>query len=64
MVIDLSSMWLNSFSVPYELSMGGSNEEWAKQYMDLMQMKWERCKKAWKSLQMEVHGCYPQAIAL
>ncbi|XP_062107841.1 uncharacterized protein LOC133818795 isoform X3 [Humulus lupulus] len=55
---------LLSFSVPYGLSMGGSNEQWAKAYLAHMQMKWERCKQAWRSLQMDVSECKPQAIVL
>ncbi|KAK9288439.1 hypothetical protein L1049_016896 [Liquidambar formosana] len=55
---------LMSFSVPYDLSMGGSNEPWAEAFLAHMQAKWERCKQAWRSLQMEVSGCYPQAIVL
>ncbi|GMH28605.1 hypothetical protein Nepgr_030448 [Nepenthes gracilis] len=55
---------LLSFSVPYDLSMEGSNEPWAEAFLLHMQAKWERCKQAWRSLQMEVTQCYPQAIAL
>ncbi|KAF3455693.1 hypothetical protein FNV43_RR00335 [Rhamnella rubrinervis] len=55
---------LLSFTVPYDLSMGGSSEQWAKAYMSYMQVKWERCKRAWRSLHLEVSECYPQAIVL
>lgn len=55
---------LMSFSVPYELSMEGSNEAWAKAFLARMQAKWEKCKQAWGSLEMVVSQCYPQAIAL
>ncbi len=55
---------LNSFSVPYDLSMGGSKEQWAEAFLVHMQEKWERCKPAWRSLEMEVSECYPQAIVL
>lgn len=56
--------WLNSFTVPYDLSMGGSSEKWAKAYMACMQVKWERCRQAWRALHLEVSECYPQAIVL
>ncbi|XP_057460465.1 uncharacterized protein LOC130750954 isoform X2 [Actinidia eriantha] len=55
---------LMSFSVPYDLSMGGSNEPWAEAFLAHMQAKWERCKQVWSSLHMEVSGCYPHAIVL
>ncbi|XP_030969396.1 uncharacterized protein LOC115989716 isoform X1 [Quercus lobata] len=55
---------LLSFSVPYDLSMGGSKEQWAEAFLAHMQEKWERCRPAWSSLQMEVSECYPQAIVL
>ncbi|XP_024024818.1 uncharacterized protein LOC21387142 isoform X4 [Morus notabilis] len=55
---------LLSFSVPFDLSMGGRDEEWAKSYLAHMQMKWERCKQTWRSLRMDVSECYPQAIVL
>ncbi|KAL5784064.1 hypothetical protein ACOSQ2_006456 [Xanthoceras sorbifolium] len=55
---------LMSFSVPYDLSMGGSNEPWAEMFMAEMQSKWGKCKQTWRTLQMEVSECYPQAIAL
>ncbi|RVW91965.1 hypothetical protein CK203_030157 [Vitis vinifera] len=44
---------LLSFSVPYDLSMGGSNEPWAKAFMAHLEAKWEKCKQVWSSLQME-----------
>ncbi|XP_059446303.1 uncharacterized protein LOC132177838 isoform X2 [Corylus avellana] len=55
---------LLSFSVPYDLSMGGSNEQWAEAFLANMQEKWGRCKQVWRSLHMEVSECYPQAIVL
>ncbi|KAK7261618.1 hypothetical protein RIF29_27933 [Crotalaria pallida] len=55
---------LLSFSVPYNLSMRGSNEQWAQAFLAHMRMKWERCANAWKSLNMEVSECHPQAIVL
>ncbi|WCJ41333.1 hypothetical protein M5689_022211 [Euphorbia peplus] len=55
---------LMSFSVPYELSMGGSKEPWAEAFMAQMQSRWENCKRVWKTLEMEVSECYPQAIVL
>ncbi|TYI61011.1 hypothetical protein E1A91_D10G144400v1 [Gossypium mustelinum] len=55
---------LMSFSVPYELSMRGSNEAWAETFLACLQSKWGRCKQTWSSLEMEVSECYPQAIAL
>ncbi|XP_020223315.1 uncharacterized protein LOC109805582 [Cajanus cajan] len=55
---------LLSFSVPYDLSMRGSNEQWAEAFLAHMQAKWEKCAYAWKSLKMEVSECHPQAIVL
>ncbi|KAJ8445273.1 hypothetical protein Cgig2_024479 [Carnegiea gigantea] len=55
---------LTSFSVPYDLSMDGRNEPWAEAFWVELQAKWERCKQVWRSMQMEVNECYPQAIAL
>ncbi|KAL8479556.1 hypothetical protein ACS0TY_026454 [Phlomoides rotata] len=55
---------LTSFTVPYDLSLEGYNEAWAKSFLAHMQRRWENCKHIWGSLNMEVHGCYPQAIAL
>lgn len=55
---------LLSFSVPYELSMEGSNEPWAETFLVRLQAKWGGCKQTWSSLEMEVSECYPQAIAL
>ncbi|OMP00018.1 hypothetical protein COLO4_12977 [Corchorus olitorius] len=55
---------LMSFSVPYDLSMRGSNEPWAETFLGRLQSKWGRCKQTWSSLEMEVSECYPQAIAL
>ncbi|GMI92958.1 hypothetical protein like AT3G59490 [Hibiscus trionum] len=55
---------LMSFSVPYELSMRGSNEPWAEMFLAGLQSKWGRSKQTWSSLEMEVTECYPQAIAL
>ncbi|XP_052207403.1 uncharacterized protein LOC127811515 isoform X2 [Diospyros lotus] len=45
---------LMSFSVPYDLSLEGSSEPWAKAFLAHMQAKWERCKSVWASLRMEV----------
>ncbi|KAL3506750.1 hypothetical protein ACH5RR_032132 [Cinchona calisaya] len=55
---------LMSFSVPYDLSLEGHNEPWAKAFLLQMRVKLERCKHVWVSLKMEVRGCYPQAIVL
>ncbi|XP_020532723.1 uncharacterized protein LOC105628398 isoform X2 [Jatropha curcas] len=55
---------LMSFSVPYELSMGGSKEPWAEAFLAEMQSRWEKSKQIWRPLQMEVVECYPQAIVL
>ncbi|XP_061374767.1 uncharacterized protein LOC133316987 isoform X1 [Gastrolobium bilobum] len=55
---------LLSFSVPYDLSMRGSDEQWAEAFLAHMRAKWERCANAWKSLKMEVTECHPQAIVL
>lgn len=55
---------LMSFSVPYDLSMSGANEPWAKTFLTQMQAKFELCKQSWRYLRMEVSECYPQSIAL
>ncbi|RZB84384.1 hypothetical protein D0Y65_032637 [Glycine soja] len=55
---------LLSFSLPCDLSMRGSNEQWAEAFLARMQAKWERCASAWKSLKMEVIEYHPQAIVL
>ncbi|KAK2371166.1 hypothetical protein QL285_084144 [Trifolium repens] len=55
---------LLSFSVPYDLSLRGSKEQWAEAFEAQMQAKWERCPNVWKSLKMEVSECHPQAIVL
>ncbi|XP_061993027.1 uncharacterized protein LOC133710904 isoform X3 [Rosa rugosa] len=55
---------LLSFSVPYGLSIRGSKEEWAEASLAHLQEKWERCKNAWRSLQLEVSELNPQAIVL
>ncbi|KAK6146309.1 hypothetical protein DH2020_020178 [Rehmannia glutinosa] len=55
---------LMSFTVPYDLSLEGSNEAWARSFLAQMRERWENCKHVWESLHMEVTGCYPQAIAL
>ncbi|OAY51931.1 hypothetical protein MANES_04G043800v8 [Manihot esculenta] len=55
---------VSSFSVPYELSMGGSKEPWAEAFLAQMQSRWKKCKSVWKPLQMEVSEYYPQAIVL
>lgn len=54
---------LLSFSVPYDLSMRGSKEKWAEAFLAHMQGRWERCKPAWRPLQMEVSELKPQTIA-
>ncbi|KAM7489787.1 hypothetical protein LguiB_027271 [Lonicera macranthoides] len=55
---------LMSFTVPYELSIKGSDEAWAESFVARLQAKRESCKHIWGSLKMEVSACYPQAIAL
>ncbi|XP_011091654.1 uncharacterized protein LOC105172021 isoform X4 [Sesamum indicum] len=55
---------LMSFTVPFDLSMEGSNEPWAQSFLAHMRGRWENCKHIWGSLHLEVSGCYPQAIAL
>ncbi|CAN6978435.1 hypothetical protein IGI04_037861 [Brassica rapa subsp. trilocularis] len=55
---------LTSFSVPYDLSMGGSKEVWAEAFMERMSSRWEECKHIWRSLDLQVSECYPQAIVL
>ncbi|CAN8252970.1 unnamed protein product [Cochlearia groenlandica] len=52
------------FSVPYELSMGGSNEVWAETFMERMRLRWEESKHIWRSLDLQVSECYSQAIVL
>ncbi|KAK4406246.1 hypothetical protein Sango_0631100 [Sesamum angolense] len=55
---------LMSFTVPFDLSLEGSNEPWAQSFLAHMRGRWENCKHIWGSLHLEVSGCYPQAIAL
>ncbi|KAJ0254825.1 Uncharacterized protein HA466_0096750 [Hirschfeldia incana] len=55
---------LTSFSVPYDLSMGGSEEVWAESFLERMNSRWEECKHVWRSLDLQVSECYPQAIVL
>ncbi|KAK1319035.1 hypothetical protein QJS10_CPB04g01879 [Acorus calamus] len=55
---------LMSFSVPYDLSMGGENELWAETFLARMLAKVDKCKHVWKNLRLEVSQCYPQSIAL
>ncbi|KAL5703329.1 hypothetical protein ACHQM5_028432 [Ranunculus cassubicifolius] len=55
---------LMSFSVPYDLSMGGRNEPWAEAFLSLILTKFGKCKHVWKELQMEVSECYPQSVVL
>ncbi|CAN6898859.1 unnamed protein product [Brassica oleracea var. botrytis] len=55
---------LTSFSVPYDLSMGGSKEVWAEAFLERMSSRWEECKHIWRSLDLQVSECYPQAIVL
>ncbi|GAY36962.1 hypothetical protein CUMW_280150, partial [Citrus unshiu] len=52
---------LMSFSVPYELSMEGSNEPWAEMFLAKMQSKWAKCKPTWRTLQMEGRKRAPQS---
>lgn len=54
---------LLSFSVPYELSSEGSDEKWAKVFLDRMRERQTKHGRVWASLRMEVVGCYPQSIA-
>ncbi|WVZ00181.1 hypothetical protein V8G54_026250 [Vigna mungo] len=51
--LHIFQVFVCSFSVPYDLSMRGSNEQWAEAFLTHMQAKWERCASAWKSLKME-----------
>lgn len=53
-----------SFSVPYDLSMEGSKEVWAETFLERMSSRWEECKHIWRSLDLQVSECYPQAIVL
>ena len=53
-----------SFSVPYDLSMGGSKEVWAESFLERMSSRWEECKHIWSSLDLQVSECYPQAMVL
>ncbi|XP_042482555.1 uncharacterized protein LOC122062954 isoform X2 [Macadamia integrifolia] len=55
---------LMSFSVPYDLSTEGKNESWAQDFRAQMLIRFEKCKQAWRYLQMDVSECYPQAIVL
>ncbi|ESQ44138.1 hypothetical protein EUTSA_v10006132mg [Eutrema salsugineum] len=55
---------LTSFSVPYDLSMGGSKEVWAETFLERMSARWGDCKHIWRSLDLQVSECYPQAIVL
>ncbi|CAH8269163.1 unnamed protein product [Arabidopsis lyrata] len=55
---------LTSFSVPYDLSMEGSKEVWAETFLERMSSRWEECKHIWRSLDLQVSECYPQAIVL
>ncbi|CAH9122406.1 unnamed protein product [Cuscuta epithymum] len=54
---------LLSFSVPYELSLAGSDEPWAKGFLAHMQERQTKHNNVWESLRLEVVACYPQAIA-
>lgn len=54
----------NSFTVPYDLSMQGENEPWAEEFLSRMQLRFEKCSKVWKNLQLEVSHSYPQSIVL
>ncbi|XP_078447552.1 uncharacterized protein LOC144716307 isoform X2 [Wolffia australiana] len=54
-----------SFSVPYDLSLGGAEEPWARTWFESMLKKFESCGHVfWSSLRMEVSACYSQAIVL
>ncbi|KAL0725421.1 hypothetical protein Bca4012_040020 [Brassica carinata] len=55
---------LTSFSVPYDLSMEGRKELWAESFLERMNSRWEECKHIWRSLELQVSECYPQAIVL
>ncbi|EOA26152.1 hypothetical protein CARUB_v10019590mg [Capsella rubella] len=55
---------LTSFSVPYDLSTEGSKEVWAETFLEKMSSRWEECKHVWRSLDLQVSECYPQAIVL
>ncbi|KAL1226332.1 hypothetical protein V5N11_030504 [Cardamine amara subsp. amara] len=61
---DSCSEELTSFSVPYDLSMGGEKEVWAETFLERMSSRWEKCKHIWKSLDLQVSECYSQAIVL
>ncbi|XP_009138912.1 uncharacterized protein LOC103862945 [Brassica rapa] len=61
---DSYSEELTSFSVPYDLSMEGSKELWAESFLERMSSRWEECKHIWRSLDLQVSECYPQAIVL
>lgn len=55
---------LMSFSVPYDLSLEGKDEPWAKVFFTNMMEKFLKFKHIWSDLRLEVSSCYPQAIAL
>ncbi|CAA6668285.1 unnamed protein product [Spirodela intermedia] len=55
---------LMSFSVPYDLSMAGSQEVWAQAFLARLMGKLESCSHVWSSLRLEVSVCYSQAIVL
>ncbi|XP_010413687.1 PREDICTED: uncharacterized protein LOC104699966 isoform X2 [Camelina sativa] len=55
---------LTSFSVPYDLSTEGCKEVWAESFLERMSSRWEECKHIWRSLDLQVSECYPQAIVL
>ncbi|KAG8369513.1 hypothetical protein BUALT_Bualt14G0021400 [Buddleja alternifolia] len=44
-----------SLTVPYDLSLEGGNEPWAKSFLAQMQSRWEKCKRVWGSLHMEFY---------
>ncbi|KAL1805286.1 hypothetical protein ACET3Z_028354 [Daucus carota] len=55
---------LMSFSVPYDLSVEGSDETWAAMFTATMQTKFDKSRQFWGSMKLEVSSCYPQAIVL
>ncbi|KAL8104343.1 uncharacterized protein LOC141678554 isoform X2 [Apium graveolens] len=55
---------LMSFSVPYDLSVEGSDEAWATTFMATMQAKLDKSGQFWGSMKLEVSSCYPQSVVL
>ncbi|KAK9138771.1 hypothetical protein Sjap_009365 [Stephania japonica] len=54
---------LMSFSVPYDLSMGGKNEPWAEAFLARMLAKLENCKHVWRNLELEVKSISTMSAA-